>query len=501
MNKSRRDFVKIVVAGTVAAGCPIDSSLLIETAGTPALETEDFRICHTLRDGKFFSSPPVEARHDVVIIGGGVSGLTAAYMLRHRDCLVLEKEPHWGGNAYTMEYQGIPYPTGCAFLPNDEDAAYAFVKELGLEPLPINNWDGSIIRGEYIADTWGDGLERLPYARGIREGFRQFKRSMLSVNLRTQASDYLNVPLSKFTDDAPGELRSWWDAYGLSNWGTATEETPAAVAITDLQDFAGDNRRDTRYMWPGGNGELAKRLIEILHPIFGRGMQTGATVVRAVSDKTEVRVTYIQGDELKTVAGTAVVVAAPKLIARQIIEGLPQEQRVAMASIRYIPYVVVNLVFDKPVFDSGFNTWCPGNSFTDFIVADWVLRRHTSYQPKFNILTCYVPMREEDRIYLLSTDGTRKIASNVLRDFQRMLPQLSAQPVEVHIFRRGHPLFKSVVGLHTHVQPLARRSMDRVFIAHSDSEGPVPTIDAAVASGRRCAKEVENRLAGKPASK
>src|SRR5260370_21577570 len=99
MKKSLRDFVKIVVAGAVAAVCRIDSSLFIETAGTAALETEDFRICHTLRDGKFFSSPPVEAHHDVVIIAGVLTGLTAACMLRHRNSPALEKEPHWRGQS------------------------------------------------------------------------------------------------------------------------------------------------------------------------------------------------------------------------------------------------------------------------------------------------------------------------------------------------------------------------------------------------------------------
>jgi ribulose 1,5-bisphosphate synthetase/thiazole synthase len=46
------------------------------------VDGEDNRICHQVRDGKFFTRPPASARHDVVIVGGGVSGLTAAYRLR-----------------------------------------------------------------------------------------------------------------------------------------------------------------------------------------------------------------------------------------------------------------------------------------------------------------------------------------------------------------------------------------------------------------------------------
>src|SRR5215471_2714940 len=167
MGTNRRDFIKFVVAGSVAAGCPIDLSLLAETDSRPMVDGEDNRICHQVRDGRVFERPPVSARHDVVIVGGGVSGLSAAHLLEHRDILLLEKEPHWGGNAYIMEFNGVPYATGAAFLDKSEPS-YQFAREIGLEPLPIDNWDGSIIHGEFIADTWSDGLDKLPYPPEIR---------------------------------------------------------------------------------------------------------------------------------------------------------------------------------------------------------------------------------------------------------------------------------------------------------------------------------------------
>jgi NAD(P)-binding Rossmann-like domain len=147
MSTNRRDFIKFVVAGSVAAGCPIDLSLLAAETPQPEVDGEDNRICHQVRDGKMFAPPPVSARHDVVIVGGGVSGMTAAYLLRSRDFLLLEKEPHWGGNAYLMEYQGNAYATGSAFLEKSE-YTYSFAKEIGLEPLPINDRDSTIIKGE-----------------------------------------------------------------------------------------------------------------------------------------------------------------------------------------------------------------------------------------------------------------------------------------------------------------------------------------------------------------
>src|SRR5512135_1223411 len=198
MGTNRRDFIKFVVAGSVAAGCPIDLSLLAaETDNKPHVDGEENRICHQVRDGKVFTPPPVSARHDIVIVGGGVSGLSAAYFLQHRDVLILEKEPHWGGNAYIMEYGGVPYATGSAFLDKSE-YAYQFAKEIGLESLPINNWDGSIINGEFVADTWGDGLDKLPYSPQIREGFKKFKSDMLAIDIEKRQKELFSVPFSSF---------------------------------------------------------------------------------------------------------------------------------------------------------------------------------------------------------------------------------------------------------------------------------------------------------------
>jgi len=496
MTINRRDFIKFVVAGSVAAGCPIDLSLLAAETPQPEVDSEDNRICHQVRDGKVFARPPVSAHHDVVIVGGGVSGLAAAYLLRSRDFLLLEKEPHWGGNAYLMEYQGNAYATGSAFLEKSE-YAYGFAKEIGLEPLPIHDRDSTIIKGEWIADTWADGLDKLPYPASVREGFKKFKKDMLAIDLNKRANELDNVPFSDFMKGYPAEVKQWWDNYGPSNWGAATEDTAAALGIEGVQEIGGDTAPDF-YTWPGGLGMMTKKLAEILQPKSADRMQAGATTVAVVPDNKEVQVTYMQGAELKTVAAKTVIMATPKFITRRIVQGLPDKQSDAMHQIRYIPYAVVNLIFDKPVFNKSYDTWCPGNTFTDFIVADWVIRNQPGYQQKHNILTFYTPMSEDDRGSLLTESGTRKKAASVLNDFQKLFPGSNVDPIEVHIYRRGHPLYMSTPGLYTQVQPLVREPMDRVFFANTDSEGPESTTSKAIMAARRAVKEAESRMAGKP---
>jgi len=505
MSANRRDFIKFVVAGAVTAGCPIDLSLVAHAGESknPGAEVdgEDNRICHQVRDqgNKIFSRPPASALHDVVIVGGGVSGLAAAYRLRQRDFLLLEKEPHWGGNAYAMEYDGSTYATGSAFLVKDE-YAYPFAREIGLEPLPVNSPDASIIHGELVADTWGEGLDKLPYSAPVRESFKKFKKEMLAINVDKRKVELYNQPFSDFLKGYPSELKQWWDCYGPSNWGAASEETAAALAILTLQEMVDESKVDDRYTWPGGLGAITKKLAEILQPHKDR-MLTGATTVAVVPGKEDVQVTYLLGGELKTVAAKAVIMAAPKFITRRIVEGLPDAQDEAMSKIQYIPYPVVNLIFDKPVFNHGYDTWCPGNTFTDFVVADWVIQKQAGYQQKYNIISCYTAMKEEDRGYLLNEIGARKIAANVLHDFQKLMLGTNVDPVEVHIYRRGHPLYMSQPKLYTEVQPLVRQPTDRIFFANTDSEGPESTTNKAILAGQRAVKQAEARLAGKPMPK
>lgn len=504
MSANRRDFIKFVVAGAVTAGCPIDLSLVAQSGeahpGPANVDGEENRICHQVRDGKVFSRPPASAKHDVVIVGGGVSGLTAAYRLQHRDVLLLEKEPHWGGNAYAMEYEGDAYATGSAFLWSNSEA-FRFAKEIGLEPLPVNCPDGSIINGEFVPDTWGDGLNKLPYPPIARESFKKFKKEMLAIDVEKRGMELYNVAFSSFMNVYAREIKQWWDTFGPSNWGATSDETAAGLAISELQDVVGQSRSDNRYTWPGGLGAVTEKLVEILQSKYGDRMQSGATTVAVVPGKEDVQVTYMSGGELKTVSAKTVIMATPKFITRRIVEGLPDKQSAAMQQIRYAPYCVVNLIFDKPVFNQGYDTWCPGNTFTDFVVADWVIRKKSGYKQKYNILSCYTPMKEEERGYLLNEIGARKIAANVLHDFQKLMPAFNVDPVEVHIYRRGHPMYMSTPGLFTQVQPLVRQPMDRIFFANTDSQGPESTTNEAIIAARRAVRQAEARLAGKPAGK
>jgi protoporphyrinogen oxidase len=498
MSTSRRDFLKFVVAGSVAAGCPIDLSLLAASDATkPQIDGDHFDVCHAVRDGHTFARPPASKKHDIVIVGGGASGLSAAYFLRDHDFLMLEKEAHWGGNATMEEYQGQAFCTGSAF-DYKGSASDQLARELGLNPLPVNSPDPTIVNGKWVADTWGAGLDELPYPAEVRASFKKFRSDMLTLAGDKNQKQFDNVPLTKYLKAYAPEVKQWWDCYGPSNYGSKSVDTSTMVALIEMKELAESAEKDTRVTLPGGNAVFAQKLSETLQPKHAERMIADATIVAVEPQKTEVHVTYVHRGALRTVAAKFVIMATPKFITWRLVSGLSDDQTDMMRSFRYCPYAVINMIFDKPVYSRAYDTWCPGNAFADMIVADWVSLKQPGYQQKNNILTFYTPISELGRDNLLRIEGCRHIAANVLRDFHKLLPEFTAEPVEVHFYRRGHPLFLSLPGTFTKSIPAANKPLDRIVFANTDSIGPESDLPGAVEASLHAADWVRKKMSGAP---
>src|SRR3984893_12940142 len=222
MASSRRDFIKFVVAGSVAAGCPLEATLLPvpdrEPAGSPLVRGENFEVCHQVRDGHRFERPDATRKAGIVIVGGGVAGLSAAYFLGGKDWLLLEKEDHFGGNAYQEEYQSHPYGNAQAFAFKG-DHGDQLAAEMGVKLLPIDNPDPTIVNKTFIADTWKTGLDHLPYPQEVRASFKKFRDDMMKIDVSKRMDELDAQPLTDFTGGYAREIQQWWDGFGASNWG------------------------------------------------------------------------------------------------------------------------------------------------------------------------------------------------------------------------------------------------------------------------------------------
>jgi hypothetical protein len=89
----------------------------------------------------------------------------------------------------------------------------------------------------------------------------------------------------------------------------------------------------------------------------------------------------------------------------------------------------------------------------------------------------------------------------VLTDFQKLLPEFHVDPVEVRIYRRGHPMYMAVPGQYTKNRLAAAQPMDRVYFGNADSGGPESLTSESVRLSRVGAEWVDLVLAGKPGAK
>jgi hypothetical protein len=500
MSHTRRDFIKFAVAGSVASGCPIDKALLInhddDAFRATKLEGEHFNVCHQIRDGHSFPKPDATRKVDVAIIGGGMAGLSAAYFLRNKDFLLLEKEDHFGGNAYQEEFAGQAYSTAAAYDFRDSYSDQ-LAREIGLDLLPIDMPDPTIDNGACTPDTWRTGLSQLPYPKAAVVSFKKFADDMMKLDPRKSVYELDAKPFTDITNNYAPEVAKWWDAYGLSNWGAVTEDTSAYIGVFDAQ-YLIKGEDSTRVILPGGLGCISAKLVEVMQPKYGHRLLGGATVVAVVPDTNEVRVTYFHQAQLTTVSAKVVLMCTPKFITSRIVTGLPNDQKQAMRRMRYAPVPMLNMIFDKQIYRKGYDNWCPGNSFTDFIVADWTIRNQPNYHPKYEILTFYTTLRESERELLLEDEDCKEFGGKCLKQFQKLLPEFRVDPIEIQIYRRGHAMMMAVPEQFTKNRMIASRPMDRIFFGNSDSGGPESLTTEAVRVSHAAAEWAELTLAGKP---
>ena len=144
-----------------------------------------FDVSHALRDGRFWQSAakPIDTResYDLIVVGGGISGLAAAYFYRARvgagsRILILDNHDDFGGHAKRNEFR----PGGTLWLANGgtqsiespfpfSTEAAGLMKAIGIDPVALSEEaehaaDRSVFQGLHPAtffDKETFGTDRL----------------------------------------------------------------------------------------------------------------------------------------------------------------------------------------------------------------------------------------------------------------------------------------------------------------------------------------------------
>jgi oxygen-dependent protoporphyrinogen oxidase len=498
MNLSRRSFIKWLVSAGGALACPFPVSGAGGPKGgrPPSMRSETNEVCHAVRDGYELPAPPVSEKRDVVIVGGGPSGLAAADHLGGADWLLLEKEGHLGGNAYTEEWQGLPYCTGSAWMSIFTPEVQGLVDRYRLPLKPIEGGDAACFEGKWIADFWtgredNPAIEQLPYPDDVKRGMRRFCAELGKLDLKKDLKKLDRMSMGDLLQGHSAPLKDYWDAFGLSNWGADAASTSASCGVEAALEWPVSKR----FSFEGGLGIASRKIIDHI-PEAQRGrLLTGASAYRVRRDGKRVLVMFRRDGQDICVSAKAVIMAAPKFITRLLVEDLPPKQMEATGLMRYAPYLVHNLCFDRVVYNQAYDNFVVGaKSFTDFVPADFVAHGKGGDLNRKQVITVYSPLREEDRKSLLDDAAAVSRAQAAAEELAALFPGWADHLSEVRTYRRGHAMPMSIPGWYTDLQKKARKDHGRVFFAHSDSAGTNSDLAYAAFNGIEAAAKAKRLL-------
>ncbi len=440
---------------------------------------------------------------EVLIVGAGLSGLTAAYHLKDLDVLVLEAEPHAGGVCLGGRAAGISYPAGSAYSYYPWDEAWAaWYKGLNLDveqALVRPPASALYYRGDWYPDCYSEaGVRRWPVSLAARD-----KLAALAADLaaweeawdplgsdRLTRSELDLVSLAAYLEQErglPPEATALFAPYCASCLGALPHQVSAWAGLTFLMSEFSTTSRIIAF--PEGNA----RLVQVLTAALPRPPRLGQTVLglKPAADGVRVLAADSSGRELTCLQAGVVILAGGKFSMRHLLAPGCGWEAADFSHFRYSSYVVAALQGSLPLTAPGYENWVAEDpTLTDFILAP---REAAAGEPKVMVIYSPQPF-PEGRAALLSRSAPEQ-AGLLLTAGERLHPGLSRAVAEVRLYRFGHAQVVPYPGFLTTLKQSRRPAprQGRLILANADLEG-LPCVEAAIIQGQKAARRAREVL-------
>lgn len=467
---------------------------------------------HKLRDGKF-PAPVRTIKTGVVIVGGGIAGLSAGYTLSKSgkdDFLLLEIEAAAGGNSSSGKNAVSAYPWGAHYVPlltQESKVARRLFEDFGIIKgynqggLPI--YDEFFLCSDpherlYMRGRWQDGL--VPATGISSEVEEQYKRffALMESYKKMHGSDgkkVFAIPLAASSQEKKWlaldnlTMQEWMEGQGFvaeelrwyvnyccrDDFGTTYQETSAWAGIHYFASRSGQaaNADATDVLtWPEGNGWLANKLAE---PFRGK-VHTKAIVYQVRDHGQNVSVDYWdqQSNEAVRVEARAAILAVPRFVAARIVKSSRCE--IQTAGFSYAPWVVANITLSSLPYGKGaplsWDNVAYHSPLLGYVVATHQL---TQMHPTQTVLTYYWPLS-----HLPPEEARKEALARSYPEWQRhfvtellaLHPELEGCIQHLDVWVWGHAMVRPVKGFIWGKQ--RRRALQQqppIFTAHSDMSG------------------------------
>jgi hypothetical protein len=493
-------------------------------------------IGHRLRDGLNVNVAGDRwERVGVVIVGGGVAGLSAAWrMLRagFDDFVLLELEREPGGTARSGQSPVAAYPWGAHYLPapmKENRALVSLLDEMGI-------LDGSDSSGEpVVAEQFlcRDPEERIFYRGRWYEGLylragaspddlAQFEAFNAEVSRWVEWRDgrgrrAFAIPVATGSDDAEVtaldklSMAEWLDRRGwtsprlrwLIDYGCRDDyglTLDQASAWAGMFYFASrvvkpGSEAQSLVTWPEGNGRLVSHLFNKTRSKVRLGLAAAEIIPTGSSNDRGVDVIAVDSEAQSATGFHAdrVIFAAPHFLSRYLIRPYREDPPPHMAEFEYGAWMVANLFLKDRPADRGFPLAWDNVLYESKSLGYVVATHQRGIDRGPTVFTYYYPLCDADpreaRSRLLNA-GWSDWADVTLTDLTRAHSNIRSLVERLDVMRWGHAMIRPRPGF---VWSAARREAARPFraihFAHSDLSG-VALFEEAFYHGCRAAEEI-----------
>jgi len=393
---------------------------------------------------------------DAVIVGGGASGLAAAWLLKDYRIRVLESEAVAGGRTIGGQWRGFHYAKGTEYIGEPEGALAAWIDDLGLEALAIPPPTGGVAMDGRL---WA-GRDILGFLPGAaRDDYQRVAERLEAL--------YEGGIGAAVDGGAGGVARmARWDRQTVADWLAAEGIHPLVRALIDVEnrDLFGAANGDLSLAWnvpemawnlydpdeAETSGVYSFRLgMQEIIDAAGRGLgagvvETGARVERierTVDNSHPLRIHYLKAGRRIRLAARACILTVPAPIAAAVAEPiLSGSARRTLVSVPYAPYVTVNLMLKRRVLHE---TWSVAAIGEVFVTLYDALRTQVAVDYRGPaVLGVYVALeRAGDRSLLALSD--KALVQRILDGLERYVPGITGLVVDADIqrFTYAFPVF------------------------------------------------------------
>ncbi|RZJ52819.1 MAG: NAD(P)/FAD-dependent oxidoreductase [Flavobacterium sp.] len=509
-NNSRRSFIKIVGAALLTVPFLQFCSdkivvLMIRLSGTKHLLGHRLWI-------KDFPQPTKQIEIPYLIVGGGISGLSAARQFQKRgveDFLIVELENHLGGNSSNGENKYSKYPLGAHYLPlpNFQDKellqfleeekiilgydskGFPVFDELQLTFAPDerlfyrNNWQEGIV--PKIGNTSSDDLEFQKFFKKM-DVFRIAKgadqKYLFDIPLCFSSNDKETQALDKIT------MKQWFDenqftSEPLFNYIDYCCKDDFGLGIAYVSAWAGihyfagrkqdstPEKNDSVLTWPEGNARLAHHLQKYTankslknHLVYEVKIENNKITAKAFDDVSKISVEIISDK---------IIMSSPQFVNQYLLKGRKEFTK----EFHYTPWLLATLT----VNDLGENYSFPmawDNVIYNAKGLGYVYDQHQTLQQiqDKKVLTYYHSFssgnlkKTRKEIYKKDKNYWKEF---VLNDLKIAHPDIEEFTEEIEIFLLGHGMISPAPGfIFGEAKQKAKQNISKkIYFAHSDLSG------------------------------